>query len=417
MKFLQKVSEMLNSKKEETEGRIYILDTCALHSSESMQIIKEASKVIILTGTIKELDDHKNDGGSFGDNVRSISKASRIDQNGEKYECVAGYEKRTTDEKYQCIDGYEKYKYQDENIIDYCRKRKNRKVIILTCDNNLCNNAKAYRIPYYFPKRDDDKVKKKNRSERDKSIASENTSNISIKKNYANTEIKDIKYMNGELYSIESNSPNTNFIIRSGKVINNNLNNGIKLEIGDSIFSVKSKNEKVVIVKCIIDEIQPSSYAHQVNNFTVEDITSLQKENLPKEVEEKVKDLLTREEEKTISKEKNTESEQQEIIFEKRWIRAQNSNKYINYINVERQGKLIKTQDYAVGDFIYLSKYNKKQNSLKINVYKIGRQNNQYVAEKHDEYKLWLVNEIYNINLSEELQDKIRSFFVKHARY
>lgn len=273
MKFLKKIREKLNSKEEKTEERTYILDTSALNSSEAMQIIEEASKIIILTGIIQELDNNKhNPNKKFSDNVCTICKKSREDQNSEKYICVAGYEK---------------YSYQDDNIIDYCQKHKN--VTILTCDNNLCNKAKAYDIPYIFPKRD-------------------------------------------------------------------------------------------------------------------------------KEIKEKAQNLLKvekeKDEEKAIEK-----SSDQEIFFEKRWIRAKNNNNYVNYINVERKGKLIKTQDYAAGDLLYLSKYNKKKNNLEIHVYRIVNKNNRYTAEKLEKYKLWLINEIYSIKLSEELQDDIRSFFVKYARY
>lgn len=129
MKFLQKVWKKLIKRE-----KAIVLDVSALKSKRAMEIIEEATKVILLTGTIKELDKHKNARESFGSNIRTVSRKSREDEKSKKYVCVAGYEKNS---------------YQDFNIIDYCKK--NRNTIILTMDNDLCNMAKAYRIPYIFP--------------------------------------------------------------------------------------------------------------------------------------------------------------------------------------------------------------------------------------------------------------------------
>lgn len=129
MGFLRKLWRKLR-KREPT----IVLDVSALRTQRAMKILEEAPKIVLLTGTIKELDKYKNEKESFGENIRYISRKSREDEKSEKYVCVAGYEKES---------------YQDYNIIEYCRKNKN--TIILTNDNNLCNMAKAYGIPYIFP--------------------------------------------------------------------------------------------------------------------------------------------------------------------------------------------------------------------------------------------------------------------------
>ena len=145
MKFLRKVLDKLKRKE-----NVIILDTSALETKETMKIIEEASKVILLTGTIREMDKYKDAGGNLGNNIRIISRKSREDKKSQKYICVAGYESNN---------------YQDDNIIEYCRKNKN--AIILTNDNNLCNMAKAYEIPYIFPEDEEvlleekQKIKKK----------------------------------------------------------------------------------------------------------------------------------------------------------------------------------------------------------------------------------------------------------------
>lgn len=389
MNFFNKMKELLNSKKEETDERIYILDTCALNSSEAMQIIEQASKIIILTGIIEELDKNKyNSNKKFSENVCTICRKSREDQNSEKYVCVAGYDKHT---------------YQDDNIIDYCKEHKN--VTILTCDNNLCNKAKAYGIPYIFPKRDKEEIGTHKR-----------------------VNIRGIEFENENLYITNGDANRFYLVIRNGVPINANSAKKRKLEVGDHVFKVKRKNENVIIVEYKIIEISPSMHAIEKMSAKVgmQEIDRLSEDKFPKEVKEKAKSLLEgkkqecKDNTKAVNKDKAKtakKSSEQEILFENRWIRVQSSKQYAYYINVERQGKLIKTQDYATGDLLYVSKYNKKQNNLEIHVYKIEMKNNQYVAEKLNQYKLWLVNEIYNTDLPEDLKDEIRSFFVKNARY
>lgn len=117
-----------------TKNRTVILDTSALNSYKAMEIIEEeGTKVILLTGTILEMDNYKHYKGTFGNNLRTIARKCREDEKSEKF---------------VCISDYEEHSYQDKNIIEYCRK--NKEVEILTSDNNLCNLAKAYGIKYLF---------------------------------------------------------------------------------------------------------------------------------------------------------------------------------------------------------------------------------------------------------------------------
>ena len=85
MKFLQKVWKKLIKRE-----KAIVLDVSALKSKRAMEIIEEATKVILLTGTIKELDKYKNARESFGGNIRTVSRKSREDEKSKKYVCVAG---------------------------------------------------------------------------------------------------------------------------------------------------------------------------------------------------------------------------------------------------------------------------------------------------------------------------------------
>lgn len=136
--------KFLRKKKQETTIRTIVLDTSALNSNKAMRILEEKDvRVILLTGIILEMDNWKHDKGVFGDNIKRLSRKCREDQKSKKYVCVSGYDKHS---------------YQDKNIIEYCKD--NPGVTIITADNNLCNLAKAFDIPYiYVEKEKEEKVK------------------------------------------------------------------------------------------------------------------------------------------------------------------------------------------------------------------------------------------------------------------
>ena len=70
----------------QNRGRTIILDACAFKSQEAMKIIKEAEKVIVLLGTIVELDKHKNSVGEQEKrNICYISRKIREDTESEKF--------------------------------------------------------------------------------------------------------------------------------------------------------------------------------------------------------------------------------------------------------------------------------------------------------------------------------------------
>lgn len=179
MKFIQQLFQKF--KGSVANENTIILDTSALNSDESMKIIEEASKVILLTGIIREMDDNKGKYGKLGINIRTVSKLSRQDEKSEKYICVSGYDK---------------YDYEDDNIIDYCKKHKG--VTILTSDNNLCNTAKAYSIPYKYIEYEssditsEDQIKQQTQKTETKNIKKEN----SLKNNSKNEQGKVYLYKN-----------------------------------------------------------------------------------------------------------------------------------------------------------------------------------------------------------------------------
>ena len=104
-----------------------------------------------------------------------------------------------------------------------------------------------------------------------------------------------------------------------------------------------------------------------------------------------------------------------EVYFSKRWIQIRYQTGYYTRIKVEREGKLIKPQDYKEGDILYVLKYHKKANFLRVNVYEIVNKGNEYVTKEINKYQIWCVNEIYCYNFSEELQNQILNLY-KYGR-
>lgn len=246
MTFFEGIYQKFKEQKSQ-KGRTLILDTCALHSDEAMQRIEEASKVIILLGTIKELDKHKNDGGKFEDNIRQVCTESRKDEKSEKYVCVVGREK---------------YENVDDNIIDYCRKHK--KVTLLTSDNNLCNKAKAYQIPYLFVERE--KV--------------------------GRADIKGCTFETENLYISKEKNGRYHFVLREGKIIDFDMK--LKLEKGDTVFQLVNKKDKVRIMQYEIVVIRPSNYAIASINVDIDafEKKDLRKCLLPKEVKQQLLQMM-----------------------------------------------------------------------------------------------------------------------------
>lgn len=262
MNFFKKVLQNFKSKKQESE-RIYILDTCALKTRKSIEIIEEASKIILLTGTIRELDRYKKEKSLYGSNICIISKKSREDEKSEKYICVAGYEK---------------YNYQDDNIIDYCRKH--RDVTILTSDNNLCNMAKAYNISYIFLEEDEQEEKKLQNSQ-DKQNGLQNVKGVAYKDKglYLKNGVKGIIYL----------------VIRKQEVLKNI--SGLKLQVGDIIYRIKYIDSRILLNKYKIVVIEKSNYAKHFFHieFNCSSMEKIKEKNFPTEVKNAMISLLKEE--------------------------------------------------------------------------------------------------------------------------
>ena len=275
MKWVKKIHSFF--AKEKNREQVIILDACALQTQKAMEIIEKAIKVIMIVGTIREMDKIKKDKTLQGKNVRTIFKASREDVEGQKYLCVSGYEN---------------YSYEDDNIIDYCKHHKN--TTILTCDNGLCNKAKAFHIPYIFP--EDEQI--------------------------------------------------------------------------SSTISVTEEQEK-----------QPS-HSYSENQSQRE---------LKKEY-------------KTISEEV--------FISSKGIYITPIKGCYINYA-VVRENKIIDSNSYKQGDDIYVFRYHNKHNWMELIVYSIVNKNKELKAQKIKVYEIWCLNDIYRLRLSQDLEYKIRKFFIK----
>lgn len=361
------------------KGRTIILDACALKSQEAMQIIDEAQKVIVLMGTIEELDKHKNRVDEKEKrNIRYIAKKIREDVKSEKYVCIANYNK---------------YRYNDDNIIDYCMLHS--ETIILTCDNLLCGKAKGYKIPYIFPK-----------IEKDSNVSTIDDSDL--------CNIKGVNYRNEWLAILRDTLIDPYFnviVIRNGKMMSININRNLTLKISDIVIRIWENSVGVDISIYEIKKIKSSRYAENIEKIKLKYpiAKSIKKADLPEKVKKEICLLVNCEEYKE-------ESNKEEIYLENGNIYLSKAP-YNSYIGVERNKNFIKNQKCKEGDIIYLVKFNKKRGNLTMHEYRVKERFNIQSVQKTDSRILKGTNAIYSLNCSDQLKDDIFNFYAKYIKY
>ena len=377
MKWIRKLKELLKKRKEE---RPIVLDTCALETKQAMEIIEKASKVILLTGILDEMDKYKKEYGMLGINIREVLRKSREDKDSEKYVCVAGYDKHS---------------YNDKNIIDYCRKH--RRTIIVTADNNVCNYAKAYKIDYIFV---EDVKKSHTKTQHEKSPKKEKV---------IGQNVKGVIYKGGKLYMTE-NKKNINFLVfRDGKNIKDDSNKQIEIQEGDFIYMLKKDENEISVTHYEVLRISQHNYAKQIysNLLHYSDTDSKKVESFPKEVKEQLLIMFN----------KSKETKSKDLYFYNHWINPKRSKDYSVEVKLERDGKLINIQDYQEGDFIYLLKHNNTSKHIQVAIYKIINEDGNYEAEEIEQNQIYYINQIYRLDISAELQEAIREFFITKIKY
>lgn len=378
--------ELITQKLKCNKGQTIILDTSALESKEIMQVIEESQKVILLCSIIEEMDNHKTGAGLFGANIREVSRRSREDEKSKKYICVAGYERHS---------------YNDKNIIDYCRLH--RKTIIVTCDNNLCNYAKAYGIHYMYlekAKKEEKQVLKVKKKKEQKIVRQ---------------QVKGVIYEGEKLYFCTNRKNKNFFLYRNEKMIEFTSDEKVELEVGDIIFMIKNSNKELTLTEYEIQVISEHNYAFCKSKELIETCKNyaVKEKKFPKEVTDYILTFLNPKKEI-----KNTEmKENKEVHFYKDWIGV---NKYKNYhteVKLERNGKLIKLQNYQEGDYLYILRYNISNRYIEIIVNEIILEDNQYEVRDIEKQRVYCVNEIYKLDFSEELKNEIWEFFISNSGY
>ena len=355
MNFFQHIKKLLFSFKKQS----IIVDTSALHSSQAIPIIQRASKVILLTGTINEMDKQKWRKDQLGANIRALSSLSRKD---------------TSASKFICVHGYDTNNYQDKNIIDYCVTHKG--IAILTMDNNLCNMAKAYNIPYFYP---EEQI-------------------VSSEKNLENTtRIEGILFESGNLVLVRSQQRNPNFLYRRGTFINKGYEHF--LEVGDIIFHISKKyGEESYITKYEIVAIQKFNYALKVGE------TPITKETIsvfPSELKRYL------ENHGYVS---NSDTENVNYIqLLPNFIKINLKGRW--YIKLERDSTLIPISEYKEGDILYLFIY--RNHSFKIKIFEIVLFFGELKPVHRKTYEIDFLNEVYSLHFTEEILEEFKKFYLK----
>lgn len=391
-------------KKRENEERSIILDTCALESEKVFDIIDMNSKVILLTGTLDEMDDKKLEkerqgkgNSTFLYNLRELARRSRKDENSEKY---------------ICIPGYDKYDYNDKNIIDYCKSHKN--TTIVTGDNLMCSHAKAYNIPYIFL----EQAKQEENTE-----IKEEESSIELKESIKiGTTIKEVIYKSENLYIYRTQKEQKIFLCREGLIVDNIIGKMIMLKKGDIIYRLKSTSKGIKFVEWEIQEISENNYAFCKRNEAINECSDIASKlnDVPKEIKDVINSLFQNDTLKVEVKEdisSKIPEEKQEVFFSKSWINVKHPKGYHIEVKLERDGNLIDIKNYQEGDCIYVLSYNKSNKYINIIEYKIMLQDNKYSAQKIREERVYYINEIYQLKFSEQLQEEIRKLLVSYTKY
>jgi len=111
-----------------------VVDTSALKCKGAFQFIMNYKNVILLVDIVKQMNNHKNDEGIFGENIRKLLKESAKDQEGIKI-------KVTTAGK----DGDSAI----SKLLAYC---KDKNVVLYTADDGLATIARYFKIKYILAK-------------------------------------------------------------------------------------------------------------------------------------------------------------------------------------------------------------------------------------------------------------------------
>ena len=376
-------------EKKEKEKTVIVLDTSALQSQKGMQIVDVAERVVLLTGTIRELDKYKKDEGLFGTNIRIVSRRCREDLN---------------QKKYICVEGYESSAYQDDNIIAYCKE--NRNAVILTADNNLCNLAKAYGITYIYVEppeqtpqneaskhQEERKEEKKKEYKECKEVEDEEEHKLLEKRQY----IKGAFFKDESLYIHKSTWMIYNFVYRNGEMLKER-SHFIKLQEGDVVFQIRLETSFIKVLKYEIDSIKENGYAKYLTHINIDSYSELAdnlKEKVPYEVLRKI----------TIMR--------SSLKLHDSTFRVTMSDAIIL-----RDGKPIENKnEYRQADKIYKIKRIKSSKYLLITEYEVILNDGMYELIELNEYHICYLNDIFKYRFPDALEEKIREEYLDAINY
>lgn len=281
--FLKNFVEKIKKIFEEKGTTMYVLDTCALCSNEAMKIIKEAKKVVLTNGVICEMDKYKKAKGSFGNNVSTILKQSALDQKQEKFICVQ--EEIVSD-------------YNDDNLINYCKKIK-RRAILLTADNDLANKAKVHNIKYIHfesKEKNDKKVNGEEKvQEQETKVDSEQKDN---KKAFFNrpAELKPLlsKDNNGWILKARNTPYVREMVVRNNQLLAKEVeqyhSENVRLEDKDMIYKIVKSQGKITV--CIF-EMNDSTGIEKIKEMNLSTINELYREIQLEDLADIIKSFLT----------------------------------------------------------------------------------------------------------------------------
>lgn len=268
-----------------------VVDTCALKYKGAFEFIMSYETVILLVDIVKQLDNHKDDAGIFGRNIRALLKESAEDQEEKKIKITTAGEPGDS---------------ADSKLLAFC---KGKNLVLYTADNGLATLAKWFKIKYILAK-DLDKTESSNKEEKCEDLQADlkqidlaelkkqmQENSITAKQTaVSKCSIKNVSLLGKFLsLTIPETSKIKYLVIAGDKVKYPVCSNIIHLNKGDNVViaTYKLAMESLSISRYEITDVLPEEHAIYLGTDKVKEAWQIEKLDLPNEAKRELKSYFS----------------------------------------------------------------------------------------------------------------------------